>query len=231
MSVTATAIYTEARALLNDTSAAIYTDAVMLPFINKAYDELQSIFNDNDIPVNAEDTLVLTVPANTVTLSLTSTPALPADFMFPITLWERQQADNLQSDFMLMFARRTLPKRDPDTYLIDWVWQGEVIKLIGATAITEVQIYYKKKLTAIASGATEVLITDAKTFLAERLAGMCSFYIGENETRAATLQQAAELSADRLISRIVKMRQDTPVRRLPNRTQLVTRGYIYGRRW
>jgi hypothetical protein len=202
-----------------------------LPFMNKAYDELQSIFNDNDVPVNAAETAALTVPAGTTILDGSSTPPLPDDFWFPVTLWERDEGDTEDGDFILMFPRRLLPNRAQVQTLIDWVWQAETILLIGATADREVKIYYKAKLTAVTDGSDDIIPADAKTFLAERLAGMCSFYIGENETRAATLQQAAELSADRLVSRIVKMRQDTPVRRMPNRTVLVHRGYTWGRRW
>lgn len=213
--IAASAILDRVRVLLNDVGAAIFTNTVLLPYLDKAYDEAQEIMEDNDIPTQNERTATLSVPANTTLLNYTSTPPLPTDFLYPVRLWERNSGS---SDLWTpMDPTRWEPNRQRESYLLDWTWREEEIKLIGATQARDLRIDYKKVLTAITTTAITIPAHRLKTFLESRTALLASFMIGENETRSATLQQDAELAMERIISVGVKNRQAVPVRRLPFR--------------
>lgn len=229
-SITASEVFNEARALLNDVDSALYTDAVLLPYAKKAYREVQEIFEDNDVPVNLERSTVLDVGVGVDVIAFSgTTPLLPSDLAFPLDIYERDDGSTLESDFALMSPRRKEPMIELTDRLLYWVWREESIKFCkgGCDSIREIKIDYLAIPTQIATGATTILIGRALTFLAARTALLAAFMIGENELRAATLQQDAELAMERLVSRITKMRQDTPVRRVPFRVS--GRAYGYGR--
>lgn len=213
MAIPASEILTQVRALLNDTSGQIFSDAVLFPFIDKAYDDLQEIFDDEDVPTQSERSATLLVAANVVTISLTSTPALPADFLLPVTLWERPGSSAATVLWEIMEMKRWEPNTEKGDTLRYWTFREEEIKLVGATVARDLRIDYRKALTAITTAAITIPVNKAKNYLADRTAQLASMHIGENESRSATCQQSAELSMGRLVSAIIKLRQRTPQRR------------------
>ena len=219
--LTAEDVFDETRALLNDVSEQLFINSVLLPYLNKAYDEMQEIFEENDIPVQSQRTSpAITVPANTTQIvydAVGPAPSLPDDLLFPVRMWERDVGSTSEGDWIMMVPKRWEPLVQKTTTLQFWTWRKEQIFLVGATQAREVKIDYKQQLVPITAGADDMTPFRAKTFLASRTALLASFMIGENETRAATLQQDAELAMKRLINRYTLMRQDTPVRRRPFR--------------
>lgn len=219
MPIPSSAILALARVKLNDPNSAIYNDTVLLPMLDAAYDEMQLIFERNGVPVQNEISDVLTVPANTLVLSADSTPALPSDFLYPIRLFERDNGSTDDSAWVLMTQQRWEPNIQQQPTLIWWVWRKDVIEFVGATQIREVKIHYKMALEAIAADDIDVSPIGAKSYLASRTAMQAALYIGENESRAAALQQEAELAMDNLLGRMVNSQQALPVRRLPYRVR------------
>src|SRR5215472_15198169 len=84
---------TLARALMNDSAGAVFTDALLMPLLNSAYRGLQRELAENGVSVLAEQQdidLSLIGPLASPTLkSATSSPLLPADCLMPQMLWER----------------------------------------------------------------------------------------------------------------------------------------------
>ena len=86
------------RALLNDSSAAVFTDTRLMPLLNSAYRGLQRELAENGVSVLAEqqDLDLPADPTSGVTpteISDVSSPQLPTDCMAPHMLWERATAN------------------------------------------------------------------------------------------------------------------------------------------
>src|SRR5271154_3433178 len=85
---------TLARALVNDSAAAVFTDTLLMPLLNSAYRGLQRELAENGVSVLVEqqDLNLATDPTSGVTpteISDASSPQLPTDCMVPHMLWER----------------------------------------------------------------------------------------------------------------------------------------------
>lgn len=213
MAYTAQEPLDEAKGLLNDPSGHIYTDARMIPLLQKAYRELQNKMMLNGLPVLKEVSSVVDVTAGTVALGDGS--GLPSDFIYPIELEER--ADGSSELFQGMTEREWEPEIEQTTYLRFWNFREEEIKFVGATTDREVRIKYMKGLTRITATSTPIPIIGATPYLAARAAALAAQFIGENPSRASDLNGDAAMQRDDLIALLVKRRQGLPVRRRVNR--------------
>lgn len=208
---TVTDVVTEAQALLNDTAGAIFTLAKLLPFVNKAYKELQNDYIDNGVQTVDE------VSAN-VDLTVGDNEIAPqadigTDFIEPVALYERPNGSTSEDDWVLMQQVAWIPNAEAtDTFGI-WAWQEQAIKLPRATVDIEVRVRYKKALTKFTVGGDTVAIENAQTFLAARAAALAAAMVGENYTRAEALQADADKAKEILLSINAKVRQNVPIRK------------------
>ena len=90
---------TLARALMNDSSGAVFTDALLMPLLNSAYRGLQRELAENGVSVLGEqqDIDLEPDPSSGVTnmeISDTSSPQLPSDCLMPQMLWERATVEH-----------------------------------------------------------------------------------------------------------------------------------------
>lgn len=207
-------VYVEARALLNDVGAAVFNDATLLPFVKKAYSELQRELRKRSIQVAMEISAALPVNAGVTTL------ATPADFLYPIRLEEREAGSTLETDWRKM---KELPEETDgvvaNTTLGIWAFRENEVKFRpgGSTQNREVRLFYTKSLIAIVDGATTVSIIDAQNFLASRSAAIAAASVAYNLDIASTLQSDAEKMKDDIIDEAVIKQQSMPVRRRPFR--------------
>lgn len=127
-----------------DPMAAWATSAYLAPYIKAAYREVQRRLATGGatIATNQQD---VALPAAATTLSLTTTPALTADFVAPYRLWEKASTDSA-SAFIEMRGVEELPFRDQTTMLQQWMWLGGVIKFVGATQANTVRVEYESTL-------------------------------------------------------------------------------------
>src|ERR1700686_4335517 len=87
-----------ARALMNDSSGAVFTDALLMPLLNSAYRGLQRELAENGVSVLAEQQdidleLNFSTGVTNTEMSDVSSPQLPPDFLVPHMLWERPTAN------------------------------------------------------------------------------------------------------------------------------------------
>lgn len=213
---TATVVLDEARLLLNDVGAKLYTNTVLIPVLNKAYRELQQNFVDNSIATTKEQTAALTVLANTTVLNFTSSPPLPANLLYPIMLHEKF-AGQADTEYSKMIERGWPPDLTRSDRLMYWTWEDDSIKLVGAIGTVVLRIRFYGSLAVIDNPSDSILILDAETFLAARTAAIAATVIGASPTRGQLLQGDAEQALGLLLSTNVKNRQAIPVRRRPFR--------------
>jgi hypothetical protein len=206
---------------LNDINKSLYTYAVQIPYLRTALHELEEEFQLNEIPVVDTESTVIGIDAGVSVLAFNSTPALPADLVEPIKLWESARGTNL---FVPMTPSRAYPidlTGISTNELGLWVWENQQIKFIPANANNDVRIEYRRNLFAnIVDENSSINIINAQTYLEYRNAALCARFIGEDVERSNELNGYAGQALDRALGISVKTRQNTAVRRRPFR-----RGY------
>lgn len=210
-----------ARALLNDTAGAVFTDTLLMPLLNSAYRGLQRELAEAGVSVLAEqqDLTLDPDPVSGVTpteISDTSSPQLPTDCLVPHMLWERAAANT--TDVFVPMEKFTsgggMLNLQPSTYLRLWEWREDKINLIGATQAITVRIRYEKILPELTLGTDPVQIRSATDPLAFAMAALAARSRGARAL-AQDLLGAAALATENLIERYVRPEQVKGRRRMP----------------
>ncbi len=213
-------------ALLNDSAKTQYTYAAQLPFYNMAQDDLQEQMELNNVPVTNEVApTTLIVAAGVVTISFSTSPALPADLIEIQRISER--LNGAAEDYTLMTRREFLPPFVEQTEsLIWWVWQNQELRFIGATTPRQLLMgYIASRLPVVTSTATSISLINARSFLQYRTAALCAEFIGENKTRADDLNGNAGTALGTFLGINTKGRQAIATRRRPFMMAYKNRGY------
>ncbi|HKV06318.1 MAG TPA: hypothetical protein VJO53_14575 [Candidatus Acidoferrales bacterium] len=210
-----------ARALVNDTAGAVFTDALLMPLLNSAYRGLQRELAENGVSVLAEqqDIPLVPGPVSGVTptdLSDVSSPQLPADCLAPHILWERATANS--TDVFVPMERFTsggaMLNLQPSTYLRLWEWREDKVNLIGATQAITVRIRYEKILPLLTLGTDPVQIRSATDPLGFATAALAARSRGARAL-AQDLLGTAQMATEKLIERYVRPEQARGRRRMP----------------
>jgi len=213
MAITAQEPLTEVKALLNDPDGNIYPDARVIPFMQKAYRELQTKMMLNGLPVLKESSVDIPVAAGTLLLGDGS--GLPTDFIYPIELHERVSGSTDRYEEMKELAWEG--DYIPSDRLLYWNWREEEVKFAGATTPREVRIRYMKGLARITGVGSNIAVNNAVSFLATRTASLAARFLGSNPTRADALDGDAGMALSDLLGILVKRDQGLGIRRRVNR--------------
>ena len=209
------------RALLNDTAAAVFTDALLMPLMNSAYRGLQRELAENGVSVLIEqqDLDLETDPSTGATsteISDASSPQLPSDGLMPHMLWERASANT--TDVFVPMEKFTsgggMLNLQPSSYLRLWEWREDKINLIGATQAITVRIRYEKILPELTLGTDPVQIRAATDPLAFATAALAARSRGARAL-AQDLLATAQMATENLIERYVRPEQTRGRRRRP----------------
>ena len=212
---------TLARALVNDSAGAVFTDTLLMPFLNSAYRGLQRELAENGVSVLAEqqDLELDSDPISGITpteISDTSSPQLPTDCLAPHMLWERATANT--GDVFVPMEKFTsggsMLNLQPSTYLRLWEWREDKVNLIGATQSITVRIRYEKVLPLLTLGTDPIQIRSATDPLAFATAALAARSRGARAL-AQDLLGAAQMATENLIERYVRPEQTKGRRRMP----------------
>ena len=225
MSYTLGDVMDRAASLLNDTAKSDYTYTAQLPYVGMALDELQEEFEQNNVPTTNSESSVIVLPIGTTDIGFTTTPALPSDLIEIQQIWERLSGS--AEPYIPMTRVEFLPHY-LDGEIIDvlvfWAWEQQKIKTLGATTARDLKLDYIASLFPTSyDQTTSISIINTKSFLAYRTAALCAEFIGENPTRAQSLNQDAVLAMDRALAIPTKGRQSIAVRRRPFRASYRSR--------
>lgn len=205
-----------ARSLANDAAGAVFSDSVLMPFLNSAYRALQRQLAEAGVSVliaQIDLDLPLTNGITPTELSDASTPQLPTDLLAPHQLWEQAAGS---SDIFSPMEKITggLPNFQPSAYLRMWEWRTDSIQLIGATQEITVRLRYEKSLPALVLGTDPIQIRSSLDPLAYAVAGMAARSRGA-QALAADMLSLAEAAVTKLIERYVRPEQFKGRRRKP----------------
>lgn len=192
---------------LADAAQGTWTNVVLLPCLQSAYDELETLLNIAEVPLQKKRSAVITVEIGDTELD-----EYPADFIEPIKLEERNMGS---TD---LYAPMTRTEWDinavPGPVLGYWDYRDNKILFLGATTDRDVRVYYVRSLTPLSSSSINIEIPQAKNFLAFRTAQIAINDIGNMPTKAESFQAEIDEAKDKLIRRLLKNTQGLGVRRM-----------------
>jgi hypothetical protein len=209
------------RALVNDTSGAVFTDTLLMPLLNSAYRGLQRELAENGVSVLMEQQdIELDMNGSTgvtnTEISDVSSPQLPTDCLMPHVLWERATANT--GDVFVPMEKFTsggsMLNLQPSPYLRLWEWREDKINLVGATQSITLRVRYEKVLATLVLGTDPVQIRSATDALGYATAALAARSRGARAL-AVDLLGAAQTAIENLINRYVRPEQTTGRRRKP----------------
>ena len=222
-SFTAADVMDKSASLMNDTAKTVYTHAAQLPYLNIALAEIEEHFQLNNISITNETSVPIVVPVGTTLITPEDgigsdvTPHYPTNLVEIQGLYER--ASGSTDPFIPMVKREYLPSAIndlPTDSLQYWSWQNQQIRFIGALLAREVRLDYIRNLFAEITNPNDIIgVINAKSFLAFRTAALCSEFIGENKTRADSLNEFAVAAGERVTGIGIKTKQSITTRRKP----------------
>lgn len=211
MSLIVSEVLTEVKSVyLNDSAGKTWTNAKLLPYVKKAYSDLQRKLLKKGFVDLDEISAVLSVPANTVSMSAAS--ILPSDFVQPIDLEER--LDSSDSWHSMNQVDWEPSDNLPHDWLECWIFREGDIKFRGADRALQVKLKYRKSLSDIADENSLIPLTNAKDFLSARTGMLAAGFGGANLTRATALGTLADEAFDEISLIKVKDNQ-VVIRRKP----------------
>jgi hypothetical protein len=228
-SATLNDLVTKTQNLVGDPTGQTYSLSVLTPYANLAQDEMADELRNNGVGEATFVGTVITVPANTTTITQTTSPAFPANLVAPLSLYERTPG-GAEQDFTLINGPQILPNFNPSTTLGFWnfiqdVTNGPTIQFIGATTAREVRIVYYGDVNNLSGGSDKVLFYGAQNAIAYKMASLCAASRGNGEG-AQGFDALWQKAKDRYVSEMTKMMQARPMRRAP---WLGVGRYIIGR--
>lgn len=233
-----------ARSCLNDSAANVFSDAVLLPYSNISYRQVQRALSVNGGPLFISDNLQFTL-AQVVTIdpslqtSLTDVgynngtvvsnpPQLPTDLLEPEKIWERPTGSN--SDFIEMTdlteggGLTSLPQ---GATLGVWEWRSDGIYFRGATQSTDIRLRYKKAYPDLTQASDPILIRNSADCIGFNTAALAAMARGS--PLSDKWSQAGEQALEALVQASTRREQQ----RVRRRQSFSSRsgGYSGGQGW
>jgi hypothetical protein len=211
------------RSLLNDAQGNLFTDTLLLPYLNSSYRKVQRAIGNAGGGGFIQDDALLVVTAvaqqdPSLQVSITDATAppnqLPTDLLVPVKLWER--ANGSSDDFVEMVdltQHGGLPSRDQDVTLSVWEWRADGLWFVGATQDTQIRLRYLKAYPDFTDATSPVLVRNAQEGLAYATAALAGWSRGS--PLAEKWDDAASDAIEDLVVAAVRREQQSQRRRRP----------------
>lgn len=189
-----------ARALLTDVDGEVYSDAVLLPFLQRAYRYAARYMRGKGVTLVRKQSAVIamTIGQTTLTRSPGSAPNYPSDLLRPLQLRERQTGGGGLFTVMKL-SEGFLPDQAAQDSFGLWEWRADTIYVPLAKQNRDVQIMYDADLTAITTVNDTLLIPDSTDALAAIVASFAAATRDE-QTNSEKLRQLGERDLDLIVA-------------------------------
>src|SRR6266702_3121618 len=190
MSVAMSQVLATARTLLNDDVGSTFTDPVLIPKIQEAHRELQEELWITGSPI----VRALSAPIAYTSPNTNIDAGLPTDMLCPTALFENASGSLIgAAGWQPMTEAFYVPiGMAQSTVLSIWVWQGEKVLLVGASANRAVLIQYRR-LIPIPQVATDLIgLLFGESYLAARSAAIAAGTLASAEVYTAMTALAKE---------------------------------------
>lgn len=197
---------------LNDRARAHYDDTVLLPYLKKAYKDLQlEMFLQGSVVLEETSSAALLLPA--LSVSMTDSAILPSDLIEPVEVFERVGINDAWEPLGLETWEPTTNPVDFQ-YLNVYTWREQDIKFRGCNRAMYVMLHYRKELSSITGANSAIAVFNSSPYLSAKTAFYAAGFGGGNTTRAQAALSGAETALSKLNQVQVRENQH-PVRRLP----------------
>jgi len=211
------------RSLLNDAAGNLFTDAVLLPYLNSGYRKVQRAIGNAGGGGFIQDDAMLVVTAvagqdASLQVSLTDATAppnqLPTDLLVPLKIWERPNLSTQEFDEMVdLTLHGGLPSRVQDVVLSVWEWRADGLWFLGATQDTQIRLRYLKAYPDFTDASSPVLVRNAQEALSYATAALAGWARGS--PLAEKWDDAAADAIEDLVVAAVRREQQSARRRRP----------------
>lgn len=223
-SATLADIVAKVQNLINDSTPQVYTQTVLLPYINMAQDDLADELRNHGAGFARFVSSTLTVTAGTTALTQSSSPAIPTNLVDVVSIYERP-AGGTEQDFVLVqgpMGFSALPNWNPQTTLaffdiVQDTTNGPTIQFNpagGATTNREIRIIYLGDVVPFASSGDKSMFYGAQNAISFRTAAYVALSRGAMQ-EAQTFNSEWTKAKDSYCMQAVKENQSRPVRRQP----------------
>lgn len=222
-------VITTVPALLDDFNRGVFSGEFILPYVNVAQRSILTKMRSAGVPEVKVRSSTIVIPANTTTLTKTTTPALPSDFVWPDELWESKSGGN-NEDYYRIIGPITLPNQSRSTTLGYWDYKDGEIQFIGATQIRDIKIDYWSTISDFSTPVNPsdaVILQDAVNIISLLCCKAIAVSRGQYQAAEAFSAQADE-ELEQVINAQLKMQQQQPDRRQPYRGRGRYQGYFRG---
>lgn len=187
-----------ARAWLGDrrTPPDTWTNAALLPYVQRAYEALANRLRAEDITLFRRESSTLAVNAGVTTLTRAA-PSFPTDLLRPLELQERPAAGGTWKP--MIYAEGYFEDRPAIATLEKWAWRDDQFFFPAASQNNVIRCQYEADLPALTAEGSVVKIQAAVEAVA-RLACLCLAVSKKQAEDVALFTQLAEVE----ISQIVK---------------------------
>jgi hypothetical protein len=187
----------------------VFTDTVLLPFVNSAYRKVQArLLQTGSKTTNRAFELVL--PPGTTDINDSSLVQLPVDFLAPRTIQEKIDGQPYYGSPMRQVD--ILPSGPQQTYNYVWTWANESILFPGSFNTLDIKIiYFQATLNILTSSISTILIRGSEDCIANWAAYLAARSRGSNQS--AAFKSDFEESMHELQNMQAHSRQYKPARR------------------
>jgi len=161
----------------------VFTDTVLLPLLNKAYRKVQRRLLKAGSKTMTGDAELGTLTAGGTDLTDTSTPQLPADFVAPREIFEKEEAAGRYVNMGPPLD--VLPDIAQGPRLVYWTWREEGIFFIGATANRDLRLRYYRTISDLVSADSQIAIRGGGDAVASACAAIAA---GSKDAVGTSLQ-------------------------------------------
>ena len=240
--------------LLNDPNKTDYTYNVQIPYLNMAIEEFSDMMAEANAPLTNMSSyhftltpIIIKAGQNYIVYPEYEQPPFPSSYWprLPPDVIEIQEVEErpytgwtvppsnpvLQAESAVLGTYRKLPRKEytevlPVTNSLQyWVWQNSIVRTNPANIDMEVVIKYIYQGIPYITGPNDAInMVGSRTYLAYKTAALCALFIGENESRAAILDNQAEQAVERAVAIGNKGKQQIMTRHRPFRAAWKSRG-------
>lgn len=220
---TLTNVVTLAAAKLGDASGDYWVLATLLPYINVGQRRLNREFRKNSVRFSRQRVTITPFTAGLLTLTRSSPQPLPADFLEPYEIWEKNVGAADTGYVLLDMFKDQAPDTTAGPTLLGWDWFADTISFgPGATTDRTLRIDYQRGIVDLVSGADILSIDDSLDAVACFGAAEAAHSIGQTNL-SKDLEAAGMDATEALITTEIKVMQRTPRRRqAPNPSPVFT---------
>lgn len=181
----------QVRSIVGDPSTDYLTDAILLPYIQRAYRKAARVLRAAGMRLLVKDCTPIAVLATTTQLDRSGAGVLyPSDLIRPIVVREKPAASTAYTQM----SQNQEPFYDKTATLLRevWDWRADSIYFPQSTSAGVIAIRYEAELPALTGNSSEILILDALDAIALIAAAYSAQARDEQTTSALFLQMATE---------------------------------------